>query len=189
MDETFDQFAHSRLPGLLRLAGVLAGDRGIAEDVVQEVLFRVSNSWTMISSRDAPDSYVRRMVVNEYLSWRRKWSRIVPVSDVVDERSAPDHADQHADRDDVSRRLDKLPARQRSVLVLRYYEGLTDEAIATILGCSIGTVRSHASRGLASLRIDDQATTHRLPAAATTATTARSTDSSTDRRDASHADH
>lgn len=76
MAETFEQFAAARLPGLLRLAGVLAGDRGIAEDVVQEVLLRVSGRWSVIVATTVPEAYVRRMVVNDYLSWRRKWARI-----------------------------------------------------------------------------------------------------------------
>ena len=152
--DTFDEFARRELPGLLRLAGVLAGDRGIAEDVVQEVLLRVSRRWDGIASTDVPVAYVRRMVVNEYVSWRRKWGRIVPRAEIVDERREPDHADRHADRDDLNRRLDGLPPRQRTVLVLRYYEGLSDEAVAELLGCSTGTVRSHASRALATLRID-----------------------------------
>jgi RNA polymerase sigma-70 factor (sigma-E family) len=156
VDESFELFVETRLAGLLRLASVLAGDRGTAEDVVQEVLFRASKQWSMIATRQSPDAYVRRMVVNEYLSWRRKWSRVVPMADLVDDRRVPDHAARHADHDDLARRLDQLPARQRSVLVLRYYEGLTDDTIAQILGCSTGTVRSHASRALAALRIEWQ---------------------------------
>lgn len=156
---TFDEFVADRLPRLLRLAGVLAGDRGIAEDVVQEVLIRASKRWSTIAAAGAPDAYVRRMVVNEYVSWRRKWARLVPRAEVVDERQVPDHADRHAERDDLARRLDRLPVRQRTVLVLRYYEGLGDDDIASALGCSKGTVRSHASRALAVLRVDMHADT------------------------------
>jgi RNA polymerase sigma-70 factor (sigma-E family) len=156
MKDTFDEFARRELPSLLRLAGVLAGDRGIAEDVVQEVLLRVSRRWASVSATDVPHAYVRRMVVNEYVSWRRKWARIVPHAEVLDARTVPDHADTHADRDDLNRRLDRLPPKQRAVLVLRYYEGLSDDAVAELLGCSTGTVRSHASRALAVLRLDTQ---------------------------------
>jgi RNA polymerase sigma-70 factor (sigma-E family) len=156
MGDTFDDYARRELPGLLRLAGVLAGDRATGEDVVQEVLLRASRRWARICAVGAPEAYVRRMVVNEYLSWRRKWARIVPQADVVDERAVPDHADQHADRAELAQLLDRLPARQRAVLVLRYYEGMSDDAVADVLGCSTGTVRSHASRALASLRVDSQ---------------------------------
>lgn len=78
---TFDEFTAGRLPALLRFAGVLAGDRGLAEDVVQEVLVRTHQRWTKIGALDSPEHYVRRMIVNEYLSWRRRWGRIVPHAD------------------------------------------------------------------------------------------------------------
>ncbi len=156
MSDAFEVYARRELPGLLRLAGVLAGDRATGEDVVQEVLLRASRQWTRICAAGAPDAYVRRMVVNEYISWRRKWARLVPRSDIVDDRVSPDHADQHADHAELAQLLDRLPPRQRAVLVLRYYEGMSDEAVADVLGCSTGTVRSHASRALASLRVDSQ---------------------------------
>lgn len=154
----FDEYVTDRLPGLLRLAGVLAGDRATGEDVVQEVLLRASKRWSKICVVGSPDAYVRRMVVNEYVSWRRKWGRLVPHADIVDERVTPDHAEQHAERAELAQLLDRLPARQRAVIVLRYYEGMSDEAIADVLGCSNGTVRSHASRALAVLRLDPQPT-------------------------------
>jgi RNA polymerase sigma-70 factor (sigma-E family) len=153
---TFDEYVADRLPGLLRLAGVLAGDRATGEDVVQEVLLRASKRWSQICAVGSPDAYVRRMVVNEYVSWRRKWGRLVPQAEVLDERVTPDHAERHAERAELAQLLDRLPARQRAVLVLRYYEGMSDEAIADVLGCSTGTVRSHASRALAVLRVDPQ---------------------------------
>jgi RNA polymerase sigma-70 factor (sigma-E family) len=156
VSDTFDTFARRELPGLLRLAGVLAGDRATGEDVVQEVLLRASRHWARICAGGAPQAYVRRMVVNEYVSWRRKWGRLVPSSEIIDERVSPDHAEQQADRAELAQLLDRLPARQRAVLVLRYYEGMSDVAVAEVLGCSTGTVRSHASRALASLRVDSQ---------------------------------
>ncbi len=93
------------------------------------------------------------MLVNEHISWRRKWSRLIPHEAVTVEYVESDHADRLADRDLLARLLDRLPPKQRAVVVLRYYEGLGDDAIADILGCSPGTVRSHASRALAALRI------------------------------------
>jgi RNA polymerase sigma-70 factor (sigma-E family) len=150
---TFDDFVAQRLTTLLRFAGVLCGDKHLAEDVVQDVLLRASAMWPRISALDSPDAYVRRMVVNEYLSWRRKWARVIPRAEVTDERTVPDHADRQADHDDLERRLDQLPGKQGAVIVLRYYEGLADADIARILGCAPGTVRSHASLALAALRI------------------------------------
>ena len=95
------------------------------------------------------------MVVNEFLSWRRKWARIVPHAQVdLDQSDTPDHADRYADADESLAELSRLPKRQRAVLVLRYYGGLSDTEIAETLGCSPGTVRSYASRALASLRVE-----------------------------------
>ncbi|SRR6266545_2112895 len=151
---TFEEFVSTRLPALLRFAAVLTGDRGLAEDVVQEVLLRAHQRWRKLSALDSPESYIRRMIVNEYLSWRRRWSRIVPQAEPLDPRVIADHADLHSEREALRTELDKLPRRQRAVLVLRYYAGLSDSEIAEALGCTPGTVRGYASRALAALRID-----------------------------------
>jgi RNA polymerase sigma-70 factor (sigma-E family) len=151
----FEEFTAARLPGLLRFAVVLTGDRGLAEDVVQEVLLRAYGRWAKIGALDSPEQYVRRMVVNEYLSWRRRWARVTPHPDPpvgVDPFS--DHAAVHAERDALRFELDKLPRRQRAVLVLRYYAGMSDLEIAEVLGCGAGTVRGYASRALAALRVE-----------------------------------
>ena len=152
----FEEFAATRLPAVLRFAGVLTADRALAEDVVQEVLIRASKRWDQISQLDRPELYVRKMIVNEYISWRRRSWRLLPLGSAaeIDDRITPDHADQHAERDALLIEIGKLPRRQRAVLVLRYYEGLSDLEIAGILGCAPGTVRGHASRALATLRIE-----------------------------------
>jgi RNA polymerase sigma-70 factor (sigma-E family) len=154
---TFDEWARARLPVLVRFAVALTGDRGLAEDVVQEVLIRAYGRWSRITGLDQPEAYLRRMVTNEYLSWRRRWARITPHADVtgiVEAVPAPDHADAQADRSSLALELARLPKRQRAVLVLRYYERLTDAEIADTLGCPQGTVRSLASRALSALRVD-----------------------------------
>jgi RNA polymerase sigma-70 factor (sigma-E family) len=152
---TFDEFTAAHLHPLLRFAVVLTGDRGLAEDVTQEVLVRVHLRWGKIGALDSPEHYVRRMIVNEYLSWRRRWSRIVPHAEPpVRLEPAPDHAATHAERDALRTELDKLPPRQRAVLVLRYYAGMSDPEIANELGCGPGTVRGYASRALATLRVE-----------------------------------
>lgn len=152
---TFEEYAAARLPALMRFAVVLTGDRGLAEDVVQEVLIRVHGKWRRITGLDRPEPYIRRMVVNEYLSWRRRWWRLVPQADPTpDTPPMPDPAAGLAERDALLTELRKLPPRQRAVLVLRYYEGLTDVEIADTLGCTAGTVRGYASRALATLRIE-----------------------------------
>jgi RNA polymerase sigma-70 factor (sigma-E family) len=152
----FEEFAAARLPAVLRFAGVLTGDRGLAEDVVQEVLIRVHKRWAQIDGLDRPELYVRKMVVNEYLSWRRRSWRQIPggAAQDVDDRLTPDHALGHAERDALLAELGKLPRRQRAVLVLRYYEDLPDSEIAEVLGCTPGTVRGYASRALAALRVE-----------------------------------
>jgi RNA polymerase sigma-70 factor (sigma-E family) len=152
----FEEFAATRLPAVLRFAGVLTADRALAEDVVQEVLIRASKRWDQLDRLDHPELYVRKMIVNEYLSWRRRSWRLLPrgSADEVDHRVTPDHAGQHAERDALLTELSKLPRRQRTVLVLRYYQGLSDPEIAGVLGCTPGTVRGYASRALAALRVE-----------------------------------
>ena len=162
-DVTFEQFAVARLPSLLRYAVVLTGDRDLAQDVVQEVLARAQVRWRRISEADAPEAYVRRMVLNEYLSWRRSWAvRNVHavgerLTELDDARGAVrDHAHDVVEADALWHRLAGLGRKQRAVLVLRYYEQLEDDAIADLLGCAPATVRSHAARALRNLRLTSE---------------------------------
>jgi RNA polymerase sigma-70 factor (sigma-E family) len=153
---TFEEFAATAMPGVLRFAAVLAGDRATAEDLVQEVLIRAYSRWDRIGGLDRPEFYVRKMILNEYLSWRRRSARQVVAggADLEPASTAPDLAAEYTERDALLARLGKLPRRQRAVLVLRYYEDRDDSEIAELLGCSAGTVRSHASRALAALRLE-----------------------------------
>jgi RNA polymerase sigma-70 factor (sigma-E family) len=156
----FDEFVLNRMERVLRFAAVLTGDRYLAEEVVQDVLLKAHRRWASIGELDQPEAYVRRMVVNEYISWRRKWSRIVPSPDIAERADlphAPDHAEHVANRSDVADRLRLLAPRQRAVIVLRYYQDLPDADIAETLGCSVSAVRSYASRALATMRIDQAA--------------------------------
>lgn len=156
----FEEYAAARLPALLRYATALTADPVAAQDVVQDVLVKACVRWDRIERADRPDDYVRRMVLNEFLSWRRRWQvrtvRAVP-AEVLHARSTPvaDHAGAVADRDEVRRRLARLPKRQRAIVVLRYYEGLDDAGIADRLGLRPGSVRSALSRALASMRLSD----------------------------------
>jgi len=138
---TFDEFAATRLDAVLRFAVVLTNDKGLAEDVVQEVLIRAHQRWIQIGAMEHPEAYIRRMVVNEFLSWRRKWARYVPQADVDPGIRTEDHAETQAERSALLAEVAKLPRRQRAVLVLRYYEGLSDAQIAEVLGCAETTVR------------------------------------------------
>jgi RNA polymerase sigma-70 factor (sigma-E family) len=160
---TFAEFAAARLPKLLQYAVVLTGDRDLAQDIVQDVLAKTQVRWNKISKADSPEAYVRQMVLNEYLSWRRRWAvrniqavgeRLIDLGD----RSggSRDHAQDVVDTDDIWNRLATLPRKQRAVLVLRYYEQLPDEEIAFLLGCAAVTVRSNASKALKALRLHSE---------------------------------
>lgn len=153
---TFEEFAAARLPVVLKFAAVLTGDRGLAEDVVQEVLIRANARWQVIENLPWPEAYVRKMIVNEYLAWRRRSWRLVlsGASSDIEGLPTPDPAASYAEREAMLAELTKLPRRQRAVVVLRYYEGLSDQEIADVLGCRPGTVRGHASRALAALRVE-----------------------------------
>ena len=156
MASTFDEYVLTRGPGLLRLAWLLARDEHLAQDVVQEVLAKAAGRWSRIERAGSPDAYVRKMVVNQLLSWRRRRSEVL--SERLPDRAMPgthagDPAGPHADREQVLALLATLPRQQRAVLVLRYYEGLDDEAIAEIVGCAPVTVRAHASKAIARLRV------------------------------------
>ena len=91
---TFEEFAADRLPGVLRFAAVVTGDRALAEDLAHEVLIRAHARWRKIGSLDRPEYYVRKMILNEFLHWRRREWRLIPsgAGSDVDHRSAPDHA-------------------------------------------------------------------------------------------------
>ena len=152
--QDFAAFVAERQRPLLRLAMVLSGDARLAEDVVADVLARAYERWPRVAAMEQPYAYVRRMVVNEYLSWWRRARRATTVAELESFIApVPDHAQAHADRDALARRLTRLPKRQRATLVLRYYEGLSDTEIAAVLGCAESTVRSNAARALAVLRI------------------------------------
>jgi RNA polymerase sigma-70 factor (sigma-E family) len=152
----FEPFVVAQLPALLRYAAMLTNDRELAQDVVQDVLVRAHARWRRIGAVDRPELYLRRMVTNEYLSWRRRkarrattlgrWGSTLVITVVAD------HADGTVNRSALNQLLTVLPPRQRAVLILGYYEGRDDAEIARLLGCSAGSVRSYRSRALAALR-------------------------------------
>ncbi|PZF91211.1 SigE family RNA polymerase sigma factor [Micromonospora deserti] len=154
---TYEEFADSRLAALLRYAVMLTGDPHQAQDLVQETMVRVQLNWRRVARAESPERYVRRMLTNQYVDWRRgSWVRRVLLRGESDDGvPAPvDHAQHAVDRDQVWSWLAQLPRRQRATLVLRYYEDLPDAEIADILGCAVGTVRSSISRALATLRTE-----------------------------------
>jgi RNA polymerase sigma factor (sigma-70 family) len=140
----FEKFAERELPGLLRYAAMLTGDRELARDLVQDVMLKAHRHWDKVWAADHPSLYVKTMITRTRLSWLRRWSVrnvMVGYDGVVSGADAPDHADVVVDRHALWARMAELPHQQRAVLVLRYYEHLTDAEIADVLNCTAGTVR------------------------------------------------
>jgi RNA polymerase sigma-70 factor (sigma-E family) len=154
-DGQFDAFVDRRYGSLLRTAYLLTGDRGAAEDLVQTALLETYRRWDRLDDRHDPVGYVRRVLVTTQTSWARRFSFRERVVAEFDEAAVEDASP--VERVHLVRALGTLPARMRAVLVLRFYEDLTEAATAAALGCSVGTVKSQTSRGLARLRthLDD----------------------------------
>ncbi|GGQ77221.1 SigE family RNA polymerase sigma factor [Couchioplanes azureus] len=154
MSRGFDAFVVARGHALLRFAHVLCGDSHLAEDLVQEVLARAHRRWDRIEAMTLPEAYVRKAVVREFLSWRRRRSSTERTMAELPDRPplTADPAHELAARDEMWTLLAGLPRAQRVVLVLRFYADMTDEEIAVTLDCAPSTVRAHASRALGRLR-------------------------------------
>jgi RNA polymerase sigma-70 factor (sigma-E family) len=150
----FADYVARQRPALLRFATVLTGRVWLAEDLVSDVLGRAFERWPAISELAEPHAYVRRMIVNDYVSWHRRLARTTPRSDIEPSGYTSDGAQEHAERDAMIRRLAQLPRRQRAAVVLRFYVGMSDGDIAEHLGCREVTVRTQISRALATLRLD-----------------------------------
>ena len=151
---TFEQFAVAQGASLLRLAFVLTGDRHLAQDLTQTALADAYRHWRKVAAARDPEAYVRRMLVNAHLSWRRRrWTTERP-TDLDDAAGglAADHGEAIAARQHMRVLLADLAPRARTVLVLRYYADLDDAAIAEAMGVTQSSVRATASRALASLR-------------------------------------
>ncbi|MGN6574782.1 MAG: SigE family RNA polymerase sigma factor [Nocardioides sp.] len=151
-DAQFTDYMAARRPRLLRAAYLLTADRHLAEDLVQTTLAKLYLSWDDVRSRELLDGYVWRILLNQHRSfWRKAWRRKEISTDEV-----PDHGVEAVEPDEVVTALwalvKTLPNRQRAVIVLRYYEQLTEAETAEILGVSVGTVKSQTNRALASLR-------------------------------------
>ncbi|TDP93789.1 SigE family RNA polymerase sigma factor [Labedaea rhizosphaerae] len=155
MRSSFDDFVDERLDGLLRYASVLTCDAELAKDVVQEVLLRAQQKWRRIGPMAAPTAYVKRMILNEYLSLRRRRAAHEAAAvAVAREELVDDPSGSYDEREAMLARIAALPPKQRAAVVLRYYEDRTDGEIAELLGCGASTVRSHLARAIAALRTD-----------------------------------
>jgi RNA polymerase sigma-70 factor (sigma-E family) len=147
----FAEFATSRHGALFRYAYLLTGDRGLAEDLVQEALVKTYVGWHRLRDPNNAEAYTRRAITTTAIGWwrRKSWRAERPYDDVPDQ---PVSADDVTARVWLWRELQKLPPRQRAALVLRYYEDLTEPQTAEVLGCSVGTVKSQVSDALKKLR-------------------------------------
>jgi RNA polymerase sigma-70 factor (sigma-E family) len=148
----FDDFVVARSPHLLRVAYLLTHDWQAAEDLLQGALTRAWSAWSRIDG--GPEPYVRRVLVNSYISSRRRRWRDEMPQETLPEQGLDGPADDVVDRDLVWQALGRLPRRQRAVVVLRYFEDLTEAQIADALGISAGTVKSQAAKALKQLRVD-----------------------------------
>jgi RNA polymerase sigma-70 factor (sigma-E family) len=146
----FEQFVAARSSALLRTAYLLTRDHSMAEDLLQTSLTKAYLAWNRIEGDAEP--YVRRILVNTYASWwRRKWNGERPTDELPDRPSTDERLGESGDLWDA---LGRLPRRQRAVIVLRYFEDLTEAQTADLLGIAVGTVKSQTSKAMASLRID-----------------------------------
>lgn len=155
--ESAARYVDAALPRLMGAALSLTGNRHDAEDLVQDTLAKVIVHWRRVESADSVDAYVRRAMVNTYISGKRKRaSREVVSHDLVTAdglaRVQGDSGDALADRDQVWTMLARLTRHQRAVLVLRFYDDLPDSAIAEALDCSAVSVRVTVHRAMAALR-------------------------------------
>jgi RNA polymerase sigma-70 factor (sigma-E family) len=148
----FDQFVTSRTAALSRVAFLLTGDHHLAQDLLQTALSRVAARWPRVREGN-PEAYVRRCLINEFTSWRRQRRyHELPVESIKDSPVGGELASSVERRVLVGRALARLTPRQRAVLVLRFYEDLSEAATAQIMGITIGTVKSQTSHALSRLR-------------------------------------
>lgn len=151
--EGFREFLAQHTGRLSGLAYLLTGNHHAAEDLLQTALTKVAVRWPKVCRYERPEAYVRRVMLHEHISgWRRRKRLIERPVEHVPESGATDDSERTVLRVLLDRALRQLPARQRAVIVLRYYLDLTEARTAEELHCSVGTVKSQAHHALAKLR-------------------------------------
>jgi RNA polymerase sigma-70 factor (sigma-E family) len=149
----FESWLAAREPALQRTAHLLTGDVHAAQDLVQTTLAKLYLRWDHVRRADNIDAYARRALINEFRSaWRRPSRRAEQVVAAVPDLPAPDAPTYDGAQEAVWRFVCALPPKQRAVIVLRFYEQLTEAEIADLMGISVGTVQSQSSRAIAALR-------------------------------------
>lgn len=155
IDDRFAAYVRERGQHHLRTAVLLTGDWHAAEDLVQTSLVKLYRAWPRLGTGTGhdPDAYLRRIMINTHRSWwRARWRRETPAAVLPERTTDEDLADGQALGELVRHALAGLPRQQRAVLILRYYEDLPEAEVAALLGCAVGTVKTHARRGLSALR-------------------------------------
>ena len=151
-DEEFREFMRGRWPAMVRLAYGLAGDLGHAEDIAQAAFARAYASWGRVIKAGDPEAYLRRIVINENRRRFRKQRVAEVLLGVLPDSTVPDMAPESDERAALLPALRQLPPRQRAVVVLRFFLDMSEADTSAALGCSVGTVKSQASRALVALR-------------------------------------
>ena len=152
-DDGFVEFVAARWPRLFRLAYLLTSDEAAAEDLLQTTMEKTYARWPRVGRMEEPEAYVRKIMVNAVVSarrsigWRREWAR-----DVLPDCPLPSEDHAVLDHALLWPLVCALPERQRAVVVLRYYEDLTEAQTAEVLGCAVGTVKSQAHDAMRALR-------------------------------------
>jgi RNA polymerase sigma-70 factor (sigma-E family) len=153
-EQSYCDYVVARRPALIREAYLLVGDVHLAEDLVQTALAKAYVAWHRVAASHAPDAYVRGILINTNISRRRR-RRVsevltaMPTDQPTDQVQAPGLAVESAV---VIQALMALPQRQRAAIVLRFWDDLPESAVAELMGCSVGTVRTHTARAMARLR-------------------------------------
>jgi RNA polymerase sigma-70 factor (sigma-E family) len=150
----FDDFVRGRSSPMLRSAWVLTGgDWALAEDLVQTALSEVWRHWVRVAVMEAPEAYAHKTMINTFLRWRgRRWTGEVASAELPESVTDTGGFSQVDERESVRRALRELTARQRAVIMLRYFEDRSEAETAQVMGCSVGTVKSQAAKALARLR-------------------------------------
>ena len=149
----YEQFVRARTPALIRCAYLLTGDQHLAEDLVQEALARTAGAWSNLHRSDNAEAYTRKVMYRLQISqWRRRRVRETLPDTMPETRAFGDYAHDVALRLSMRRALAQLTRRQRAVIVLRYFEDLTEAEAAEVLGIAVGTVKSTTAHALERLR-------------------------------------